>query len=53
MSEEAETILADADSPKSEPQAAVATEMPLLRIDAVVKKFGTFRAVDRLSLEIR
>ena len=27
--------------------------MPLLRIDAVVKKFGAFRAVDRLSLDIR
>ncbi|MGD0848621.1 MAG: ABC transporter ATP-binding protein [Bradyrhizobium sp.] len=27
--------------------------MPLLRIDAVVKKFGPFRAVDRLSLDIR
>jgi putrescine transport system ATP-binding protein len=38
--------------PKSEPQADAA-DMPLLRIDAVVKKFGAFRAVDRLSLEIR
>jgi putrescine transport system ATP-binding protein len=28
-------------------------EIPLLRIDAVVKKFGGFRAVDRLSLDIR
>jgi putrescine transport system ATP-binding protein len=27
--------------------------MPLLRIDAVVKKFGSFRAVDQLSLDIR
>ena len=27
--------------------------MPLLRIDAVVKKFGAFRAVDGLSLDIR
>ena len=27
--------------------------MPLLRIEAVVKKFGVFRAVDRLSLDIR
>ena len=53
MSEEAETITDNADSPKSEPQAAVATEMPLLRIDAVVKKFGPLRAVDRLSLDIR
>jgi putrescine transport system ATP-binding protein len=29
------------------------TDIPLLRIDAVVKKFGGFRAVDRLSLDIR
>jgi putrescine transport system ATP-binding protein len=36
----------------SEPPA-VAVDMPLLRIDAVAKKFGTFRAVDRLSLDIR
>src|SRR5271165_6021319 len=28
-------------------------DLPLLRIDAVVKKFGPFRAVDRLSLDIR
>ena len=34
------------------PQAA-ADETPLLRIDAVVKKFGVLRAVDRLSLDIR
>ncbi|THD64266.1 MAG: ABC transporter ATP-binding protein [Bradyrhizobium sp.] len=27
--------------------------MPLLRIEAVVKKFGIFRAVDRLSLDIK
>jgi putrescine transport system ATP-binding protein len=68
MSEDtAET--ADTDPPKPEPQATVATEpaaatvpvvaplpaadMPLLRIDAVVKKFGSFRAVDRLSLDIK
>jgi putrescine transport system ATP-binding protein len=35
-----------------EPQAT-AVETPLLRIDAVVKKFGPLRAVDRLSLDIR
>ncbi len=35
-----------------EPRAE-ATEIPLLRIDAVVKKFGAFKAVDRLSLDIR
>src|SRR6195256_1910834 len=38
--------------PKGEPDAAAA-DVPLLRIDAVVKKFGMFRAVDRLSLDIR
>jgi len=35
-----------------EPQADAA-DVPLLRIDAVVKRFGVFRAVDRLSLDIR
>src|ERR1700724_1443695 len=38
--------------PKGEP-GADAADVPLLRIDAVVKKFGAFRAVDRLSLDIR
>src|ERR1700676_712564 len=38
--------------PKSEP-GADAADIPLLRIEAVVKKFGAFRAVDRLSLDIR
>jgi putrescine transport system ATP-binding protein len=38
--------------PKSEPQQDAA-DIALLRIDAVVKKFGAFRAVDRLSLDIR
>jgi putrescine transport system ATP-binding protein len=37
---------------KTEPQAEPA-DAPLLRIDAVVKKFGGFVAVDGLSLEIR
>src|SRR6266436_1022055 len=38
----------------SKPEAgADAAEIPLLRIDAVVKKFGGFRAVDRLSLDIK
>src|SRR5947208_3834264 len=36
--------------PEAGPDAA---EIPLLRIDATVKKFGNFRAVDRLSLDIR
>jgi len=53
MSEEAAKTATQADSPKPEPQAAVVADMPLLRIDAVVKKFGPFRAVDRLSLDIR
>jgi putrescine transport system ATP-binding protein len=47
---ETETV---ADSPKSEPPLAVAADMPLLRIDAVVKRFGPVRAVDRLSLDIK
>src|SRR6202043_655680 len=51
MSVEAAKIATEADSPTPEPQAAVG--MPLLRIDAVVKKFGGFRAVDRLTLDIR
>jgi putrescine transport system ATP-binding protein len=38
--------------PKPE-AGADAAEMPLLRIEAVVKKFGAFRAVDRLSLDIK
>src|SRR6266404_1263677 len=38
----------------SKPEAdADAAEVPLLRIDAVAKKFGGFCAVDRLSLDIR
>jgi putrescine transport system ATP-binding protein len=65
MAEELAKIEAAAEAPKPEPQAAVAPEpavmpkpavaadMPLLRIDAVVKRFGAFRAVDRLSLDIR
>ena len=31
----------------------IAADMPLLRIDGVVKQFGTVRAVDGLSLDIR
>src|SRR3981189_3341349 len=38
----------------SKPEAgADAADIPLLRIEAVVKKFDMFRAVDRLSLDIR
>src|SRR6202051_5388383 len=51
MTEDAARAATEADSPNPEPQAAA--DMPLLRIDAVVKKFGVFRAVDRLSLDIR
>jgi len=36
--------------PKAEAQT---DDIPLLRIDAVAKKFGIVRAVDRLSLDIR
>src|SRR5712671_2589268 len=38
--------------PKPEPDVDV-TDVPLLRIEGVTKKFGVFRAVDRLSLDIR
>ena len=40
------------DSAKPEPPVAAA-DMPLLRIDGVVKRFGGFTAVDNLSLDIR
>jgi putrescine transport system ATP-binding protein len=53
MADELPEIEAAADAPKSEPPPAIAADMPLLRIDAVVKKFGALRAVDRLSLDIR
>jgi len=42
----------DIDMPKID-TAARPAEMPLLRIEGVGKKFGNFRAVDRLSLDIR
>jgi len=50
MTEDAARVATDADSPKSErpPEPQRAAEMPLLRIDAVVKKFGVSRAVDGL-----
>jgi putrescine transport system ATP-binding protein len=35
------------------PGAHPATDQPLLRIDGVVKTFGTFRAVDGVSLDIK
>src|ERR1700730_11106047 len=37
--------------PKSEPQVDAA-DMPLLRLEEAAQKFGGFRAVDRLSLDI-
>jgi putrescine transport system ATP-binding protein len=40
------------DSARTEPPIA-AVDMPLLRIDGVVKRFGGFTAVDKLSLDIR
>jgi putrescine transport system ATP-binding protein len=38
--------------PEPEPKAQAA-DVPLLRIEGVVKKFGSFRAVDGVSLDIR
>ena len=35
------------------PQLEPAADMPLLRIEGIGKSFGNFRAVDRLSLDIR
>jgi putrescine transport system ATP-binding protein len=52
MVEDAAKTATDADSAKAESQP-IAADMPLLRVDAVVKKFGALRAVDRLSLDIR
>src|ERR1700726_438071 len=52
MAEDVAKTAAVADLAKPEPQAEKA-EVPLLRIEAVMKKFGGFRAVDRLSLDIR
>ncbi len=50
MTEELANTARRADSPQSTPPAAPGR--PLLRIDAVVKTFGRFRAVDALSLDI-
>src|ERR1700682_4096638 len=52
ITEDVAETAADAASPTRKPQTE-AVDIPLLRIDAVVKKFGAFRAVDRLSLDIR
>ena len=51
MTEEPAKTARDAASPQPIPQ--VASGMPLLRIDAVVKTFGQFRAIDGLSLDIQ
>jgi putrescine transport system ATP-binding protein len=50
MTEDAARAASEAESKADAPTSA---EMPLLRIDTVVKKFGAFRAVDGLSLDIR
>jgi putrescine transport system ATP-binding protein len=49
MTKDTANLVRGADS-KPEPHAT--SGMPLLRIDAVVKQFGKFRAVDALSLDI-
>ena len=51
MTDEPAKTAIKADSPQFTAQTAPGT--PLLRIDAVVKTFGGFRAVDTLSLEIQ
>src|SRR3984885_8272955 len=50
MTEDIAKAAREADSPQSIPQPSSGT--PLLRIDAVIKTFGQFRAVDALSLDI-
>ena len=39
-------------SPAQKRQGEAQTAVPLLRIEGVVKKFGSFRAVDGVSLDI-
>src|SRR5579863_2339128 len=51
MTEDIAKPVRDAVSPNGEPQAAA--DVPLLRFEALVKKFGVFRAVDGLSLDVR
>src|SRR5271163_3489060 len=53
MTEDAANTAVEVDQAKPQPQAVAAADIPLLRIEAVVKKFGTFRAVDGVSLDIR
>src|SRR4051812_14670302 len=45
--------LAEAATEPARPQAEPAVDTPLLRIEGVGKRFGNFRAVDRLSLDIK
>jgi putrescine transport system ATP-binding protein len=52
MADEVPKIEAAAAPARPEPQTQ-AFDMPLLRIEGVVKKFGAFRAVDGVSLDIR
>ena len=49
---EASGLEPEAAAPVAPELAAQAAEMPLLRIEGVVKKFGGFRAVDGVSLDI-
>jgi len=53
MAEDVAITEAAAEPSKPELPEVTAIDMPLLRIDAVVKKFGPLRAVDRLSLDIK
>src|SRR6266576_3807838 len=52
MAEDVPHMDVAAEPVKSEPDV-VAGDMPLLRVEGVTKRFGTFRAVDNLSLDIR
>src|SRR6476660_5093145 len=53
MTSEAARAVGDADSASGAPREAGAADVPLLRIEGVTKQFGPFRAVDKLSLDIR
>jgi putrescine transport system ATP-binding protein len=53
MAEDVAITEAAAEPSKPELPPVTAIDMPLLRIDAVVKRFGPLRAVDRLSLDIK
>jgi putrescine transport system ATP-binding protein len=60
MADETDSIEGDAGLARPDPPVALSIKptlpvqsgIPLLRIDAVVKKFGQFRAVDALSLDV-